>query len=123
MSPTVVLVVDDDPVILDLLAVSFDLDGFEVLTAADAPTAIDLARTEPVDVIVSDVMMPDVSGIELVHQVLADPALAAIPVVLLSAKAQASDVRLGLEAGAADYVTKPFEPFELIERVRATLHD
>lgn len=123
MSPTVVLVVDDDPVILDLLAVSFDLDGFEVLTAADASTAIDLARTKPVDVIVSDVMMPDVSGIELVHQVLADPALAAIPIILLSAKAQASDVRLGLEAGAADYVTKPFEPFELIERVRATLHD
>jgi len=121
MPQTVVLVVDDDPVILNLLTVNFDLEGFGVLTASNGVEALALARAGGVDVIVSDVMMPEMSGLELVHQVQADPRLAAIPIVLLSAKAQAADVRLGLEAGAADYVTKPFEPFELVERVRASL--
>lgn len=121
MPPTVVLVVDDDPVILNLLTLNFELEGFEVRSATNGSDALEVARGEPVDVIVSDVMMPQMSGLELVHQIQADPRLAAIPVVLLSAKAQAGDVRLGLEAGAVDYVTKPFEPFDLVERVRSTL--
>jgi two-component system alkaline phosphatase synthesis response regulator PhoP len=121
MPPTVVLVVDDDPVILNLLTLNFELEGFEVRSATNGSDALEVARSESVDVIVSDVMMPQMSGLELVHQIQADPRLAAIPVVLLSAKAQAGDVRLGLEAGAVDYVTKPFEPFDLIERVRSTL--
>lgn len=121
MPPTVVLVVDDDPVILNLLTLNFELEGFEVRSATNGSDALDVARSEPVDVIVSDVMMPQMSGLELVHQIQADPRLAAIPVVLLSAKAQAGDVRLGLEAGAVDYVTKPFEPFDLIDRVRSAL--
>lgn len=121
MPQPVVLVVDDDQVILDLLTINFELESYTVLTAADGAAALAVLHEQSVDVIVSDVMMPVMSGLELVRQVVADPTLAAIPVVLLSAKAQAADIRIGLEAGAADYVTKPFEPFELIERVRSQL--
>jgi two-component system, OmpR family, response regulator MtrA len=65
--------------------------------------------------------MPVMSGIDLVTELQADPDLASIPVVLLSAKAQAADIRVGLDAGAADYVTKPFEPLDLVSRVEAVL--
>jgi DNA-binding response OmpR family regulator len=121
MPPTVVLVVDDDPVILKLLTVNFELEGYDVLTATHGAEALDVARERRPDVVVSDIMMPVMSGIDLVVAMQADADLATIPVVLLSAKAQAADVRAGIEAGAADYVTKPFEPLDLISRVEAVL--
>ena len=73
------------------------------------------------DVIVTDIMMPRRSGLEMLADLKADGALAEIPVILLSAKAQTADVRAGLEAGAADYITKPFEPLDLLERVQRVL--
>jgi DNA-binding response OmpR family regulator len=112
-----VLVVDDDPVILKLLEVNFQMEGFAVLTAADGEEGVQVARAEHPDVIVSDIMMPRVNGLELVQQLKADPDTEAIPIILLSAKAQSSDVRQGMEAGADDYVTKPFEPLDLVDRV------
>jgi DNA-binding response OmpR family regulator len=112
-----VLVVDDDPVILKLLEVNFQMEGFEVLTAADGEAGMSVARARRPDVIVSDIMMPKVNGLELVKQLKADPDTEGIPIILLSAKAQSSDVRQGMEAGADDYVTKPFEPLELVDRV------
>ena len=121
MPPTVVLVVDDDPVILKLLTVNFELEGYDVLTATQGAEALDVARERRPDVVVSDIMMPVMSGIDLVVAMQADPDLATIPVVLLSAKAQAADVRAGIDAGAADYVTKPFEPLDLISRVEGVL--
>ncbi len=121
MPPTVVLVVDDDPVILKLLSVNFELEGYEVCSATHGAEAFDVARSRRPDVIVSDIMMPVLSGIDLVIKLKGDPELASIPVVLLSAKAQAADIRAGLEAGAADYVTKPFEPLDLVSRVEAVL--
>ena len=121
MAATVVLVVDDDPVILKLLTVNFELEGYTVVTAVDGAEALDVARTAEPDVIVADIMMPAMSGLDLVAKLLADPDLSAIPVVLLSAKAQAADVREGLDAGAVDYVTKPFEPLDLVARVEAAL--
>ena len=114
--PTVLLV-DDDPVILRLLEVNFEMEGFAVRTAGDGQEGLEVARAEQPDVIVSDVMMPRMNGLELAASIKADPATAAIPVLLLSAKAQATDIRAGLEAGADDYVTKPFEPNDLVERV------
>ena len=111
------LVVDDDPVIVRLLEVNFEMEGFAVRIAADGQEGLDVARAERPDVIVSDVMMPKLSGIELVTALRGDPVTASIPVVLLSAKAQASDIRAGLGAGADDYVTKPFEPLDLVDRV------
>jgi len=112
-----VLVVDDDPVIIRLLEVNFEMEGFAVRIAADGQEGLDAARAERPDVIVSDVMMPKLSGIELVTALRGDPVTASIPVILLSAKAQASDIRAGLAAGADDYVTKPFEPLDLVDRV------
>jgi DNA-binding response OmpR family regulator len=112
-----VLVVDDDPVIVRLLEVNFEMEGFTVRMAGDGQEGLDLARAEHPDVVVSDVMMPKLSGLELVSGLKADASTASIPVILLSAKAQASDIRAGMAAGADDYVTKPFEPLELVDRV------
>jgi DNA-binding response OmpR family regulator len=121
MSPARVLVVEDDPVILRLLEVNFELEGFEVLLAHDGAEGIDLARRQRPDIVISDIMMPNVSGIELVAALKGEEATASIPILLLSAKAQSADVKAGLEAGADDYVTKPFEPLELVDRVQALL--
>jgi DNA-binding response OmpR family regulator len=112
-----VLVVDDDPVIVRLLEVNFEMEGFAVRTAADGLEGLESAKAQHPDVIVSDVMMPRMDGLQLVNELKADPATASIPVILLSAKAQADDVRAGIEAGADDYVTKPFEPLDLLDRV------
>lgn len=116
-----ILVVDDDPVILQLLQVSFEMDGFAVLTAADGAEGVAMARRERPDVVVSDVMMPRMSGLELLAELKNDPDTAGIPVLLLSAKAQNNDVSGGLDAGADDYVTKPFEPLDLLDRVTRLL--
>ncbi|MBI1843837.1 MAG: response regulator [Actinobacteria bacterium] len=119
--PTRVLLVDDNPVILDLLVLNFELEGFTVLQARDGAQALGLAREERPDVVVSDVMMPEMDGLKLTAALRADPVTSAIPVMLVSAEAQASDIRAGLAAGAGDYVTKPFDPFELIDRVNRLL--
>jgi DNA-binding response OmpR family regulator len=116
-----VLVVDDDPVILRLLEVNFQMEGFDVLTACDGREGVDAAREHRPDVVVSDVMMPKLSGLELVRELKADADTKGIPVILLSAKAQVDDVRAGLDLGADDYVTKPFEPLELVDRVNKLL--
>jgi DNA-binding response OmpR family regulator len=121
MPTATVLVVEDDPVILRLLEVNFDLEGFTVLLAHDGAEGIEMARTHLPDVIISDIMMPHTSGLELVETLKADPDTKAIPIILLSAKAQTSDLKTGLEAGADDYVTKPFEPLDLVERVNELL--
>jgi DNA-binding response OmpR family regulator len=112
-----VLIVDDDTVILRLLEVNFEMEGFLVRTAVDGQEGLEVARAEAPDIIISDVMMPRMNGLELVATLKSDPATAAIPVILLSAKAQVSDIKAGLDAGADDYVTKPFEPHDLVERV------
>ncbi len=112
-----ILLVDDDPVILDLLAVNFELEGFVVLRATDGAEGVDRARSDQPDVIVSDIMMPRRSGLELLAEVKTDPTTAHIPVVLLSAKGLAADVRAGLDAGADEFLTKPFEPDDLLARV------
>ncbi len=80
-----------------------------------------MARAKRPDVIITDIMMPKVSGIELVAALKADAETASIPILLLSAKAQTGDLKAGMDAGADDYVTKPFEPLDLIDRVNALL--
>ena len=116
-----VLVVDDDPVILRLLEVNFQLEGIEVATAVDGEEGVEEARRTRPDVVISDIMMPKVNGLELLSMLRDDPLTAALPVILLSAKAQAADVQRGMELGAADYITKPFDPLELIDRVYKVL--
>lgn len=120
MAPTV-LVVEDDPVIVDLLVLTLDLEGWTVLRASDAVSALETAKQERPDVVVSDVMMPGRSGLELTVDLAAATETRATPVVLLSARALPAEVAEGLAAGASDYVTKPFDPEELIERIQAVL--
>lgn len=112
-----VLVVDDDPVIQRLLSVNFEMEGYRVLIAGTGLDGISKARSARPDIVVLDVMMPGMDGLEVAASLKADPATAAIPVLLLSAKAQEVDVRAGDASGADAYVTKPFDPLELLDLV------
>lgn len=111
------LVVDDSAVIRELIAVNLQLEGFEVTMAGDGETALELARATLPDVITLDVMMPRMSGFEAVERLRAEPETAGIPVVMVTGRAQAADLARGEELGADAYLTKPFEPAELIEVV------
>jgi DNA-binding response OmpR family regulator len=124
MAEVTVLVVDDDPVIMRLLEVNFEMEGYTVVTATDGRQALDRIAAAPPDLVVCDIMMPVVNGLEVVETLRqsGDEKLERLPVILLSAKAQASEVQKGLDVGADDYITKPFDPLELIERVQALLH-
>jgi CheY-like chemotaxis protein len=115
--PFTILVVDDDPVIQKLLAVNFEMEGYHVVTASDGEEALDRVAAERPAVIVLDVMMPKVDGIEVLRRIKANPITANTPVLLLSAKAQAQDIDDGMAAGADFYLTKPFEPLDLLDRV------
>jgi DNA-binding response OmpR family regulator len=116
-----VLVVDDDPVILRLLQVNFELEGIDVATAVDGEEGLKMAQSDRPDLVISDIMMPKVNGLELLAALRSSPDTASLPVILLSAKAQVADVQRGLELGADDYVTKPFDPLELIDRIYKVL--
>jgi DNA-binding response OmpR family regulator len=111
-----VLVVDDDPVIVNLLQVNFEIEGYNVLTASGGEAGLAQARAMSPDVILLDVMMPGVDGLEVARRLRQEGDTRDIPIILLSAKAQAQDIQAGL-AVADDYVTKPFEPLELLDRV------
>jgi CheY-like chemotaxis protein len=115
-----VLVVDDDPQVLKLLRLNFELEGYEVVSATNGEEALEHVRGDSPDVVVCDVMMPGIDGLEVVRRLRAHPDTATLPLVVVSAKAQRSDVRQGLRLGADAYVTKPFDPAELL-RVVANL--
>jgi DNA-binding response OmpR family regulator len=112
-----ILIVDDDPAVTTLLRLSFELEGHTVMTAASGAEAMELARQIHPAAMVVDVMMPEMDGLELIRRLRGNAATANIPIVCCSARALAGDVEAGLAAGADDYVTKPFEPMELVERV------
>lgn len=114
-----VLAVDDDPVILRLLQLNLELEGHEVSTAGDGRAGLEAIRRERPEVVLLDVMMPHLDGFQVCSEVRADPDpdVAATPVVILSAKAQEADIATGMAAGADAYVTKPFDPLELVELV------
>jgi DNA-binding response OmpR family regulator len=114
------LVVDDDPVILQLLTVNFEMEGYTVLTAGDGEAGLRRAREARPDMVLLDVMMPGLTGLEVATRLRADEETSHIPLVLLSAKAQSTDVSAGLDV-ADEYVTKPFDPFELLEVVAGLL--
>ena len=119
--PVTILVVDDDPVIQKLLAVNFEMEGYRVITASDGAEALEQVAAERPAAVVLDVMMPKLDGFEVTRRIKADPDTAAIPVLLLSAKAQATDIAAGKAVGADAYLTKPFEPLELLETVAALI--
>jgi len=113
-----VLVVDDDDVIRQLITVNLELEGFEVATAVDGQDCLDRVRDVRPDVITLDIMMPRLDGWETAGRLRADPDTAGIKVVLLSARAQEADLERGSRIGVDAYLTKPFDPDELIEVVR-----
>ena len=116
-----VLVVDDDPVIQRLLQVNFEMEDYVVLTASDGAEGLAKARTEKPDILLLDVMMPKMDGIAVAQALRADPDTADLPIIMLTAKAQAADIQAGRDVGVDMYVTKPFDPLELIETVRSLL--
>ena len=115
--PLRALVVDDSEVIRDLIAVNLQLEGFDVTTAGDGEEALRLAAENVPDVITLDVMMPRLSGLDTLVRLRADPRTASVPVVMVTGRAQPADVARGEELGVDAYLTKPFEPAELIEVV------
>ena len=119
--PPTVLVADDEQDILNLVRFRLERDGYDVVCASDGAEAVSLARSAQPARCVLDVMMPKLTGIEVLQQLRADPATAGIRVILLTARGQDGDVDQGFEAGADDYVTKPFSPQELRRRVQAQL--
>ena len=117
MSETLVLVADDDEDILLLVTTRLRRDGFEVIAARNGEEALELARERQPDIAVLDVGMPKLDGLEVLAHIRADETLKTMRVLLLTAKAQESDMRRGYEAGADAYVRKPFSPSELSAHV------
>jgi DNA-binding response OmpR family regulator len=116
-----ILVADDDQDILELVAFRLERAGYEVLTAGDGEQALATARERRPDLAVLDVMMPKLTGYEVVKAMRAEEGTNRIPVILLTARVQEADVSRGFEAGADDYIRKPFSPQELRARVEAIL--
>ncbi len=117
-----ILITDDDPIIIELLQVNLEFEGYDVITAADGQEAIEQAGRELPDLIILDIMMPRMDGWTARAEMLKDPRTAGIPVIFLSARAQQADLRKGYESGVAAYVTKPFEPVELLDLIEQILN-
>jgi two-component system response regulator MtrA len=116
-----IVVADDDVDIRDLVEFKLATLGHQIVTVADGSSAVDACRTSHPDLAVLDVMMPGLTGLEAVREIRNNPALKDIPVILLTARAQQSDVQTGYDSGADDYITKPFSPKDLASRVEALL--
>jgi DNA-binding response OmpR family regulator len=118
---TSVLVADDDPDVRDLVIFKLEQSGFEVTAAEDGPEALAAAREQLPDVAVLDISMPGMSGLDVCRLLRAEPATRRMLIVMLTARAQESDLDTGFTSGADDYVVKPFSPRELVTRLQALL--
>jgi phosphate regulon transcriptional regulator PhoB len=116
-----ILIVDDEKDIVDLVAYNFEKEGFEVLKAFDGEKALTLVRTKKPNLIILDLMLPGIQGLEVCKQIRRDAESAGIPIIMLTAKGEELDKVIGLEVGADDYITKPFSVKELMARVKAVL--
>ena len=116
-----ILIVDDEQDIVSLIKLSLDLANFDTLEALSGIEALTLLKKEKPDLILLDIMMPEMDGYEVCRRIKKDKALKKIPVVMLTAKGQKDDAEQGLDSGAEDYIIKPFDPYELGERVREML--
>ncbi len=116
-----ILVVDDEPDLLELVRFNLSQAGFQVETATSGRDALDQLKSSLPDLLVLDLMLPDVSGNDICRQIRSDPTMGELPIVMLTAKSEEVDRVVGFELGADDYVPKPFSPRELMLRVRAVL--
>lgn len=119
--PLKILIVDDEKDIMDLVAYNLEKEGYETLKALDGEKALQLVRTKTPDLVVLDLMLPGIQGLEVCKRIRKVPETAAIPIIMLTAKGEEIDKVLGLEVGADDYITKPFSVKELLARVKAVL--
>ena len=116
-----ILVVDDDRDIVRLVRSYLEKAGFEILTAYDGETALQLLRSEKPQLLILDLMLPDRDGWEVARLVRSAPDISGTPIIMLTARVEDNDKIIGLEIGADDYITKPFNPREVVARVRALL--
>ena len=116
-----ILVVDDEEDILDLVRFNLSREGYDVVCAETGERALEIVKTQSIDLMVLDLMLPDTDGLTVAKHLKSNPIYYHIPIVMLTAKGKESDVVAGLEAGAEDYITKPFSPRILTARVRAVL--
>jgi two-component system alkaline phosphatase synthesis response regulator PhoP len=117
-----ILIVDDEEDILELVRYNLDKNGYKVITATSGEQAIIEAGGKTPDLIILDLMLPDIDGLEVCRKLKSDVKTERIPIIMLSAKGEETDIVTGLELGADDYVTKPFSPKVLIARIRRLLH-
>ncbi len=116
-----ILVVDDEPDLVDLIAYNLNQEGFKVSSAFDGEDALEKIKTGGFDLVILDLMLPGIQGTELCSIVRSNPITASLPIIMLTAKSDITDRIQGLQSGADDYMTKPFNPKELSARVRAVL--
>jgi CheY-like chemotaxis protein len=116
-----ILAVDDDPGVLALVRANLEIDGYKVVTANDGGEALEMVPRERPDAIVCDLMMPGVGGLTVLRYLRADPATRHIPFVILSAKSMPADIKEALEMGADRYITKPFDPQDLLDAIAELL--
>lgn len=116
-----ILVVDDEPDVLELIVFNLHASGYEVITASDGNEAIKKAHEYTPNLIVLDIMLPEMDGVEVCKLLRRNPATASLPVIMLTAKTSEIDRIIGLEIGADDYITKPFSPRELVLRIKKLL--
>ena len=116
-----VLVIDDEPGIIEIVEANLEGDGFEVLSASNGKEGLEKIKSEAPELVVLDVMMPEMDGWEVLRSIEQDSATAGLPVIMLTAKAADEDYIYGLEEGAVEYITKPFLPQELVNRIKITL--
>jgi phosphate regulon transcriptional regulator PhoB len=116
-----VLIIEDDKDIIELVRYNLEKEGFRVASAEDGATGLAQARSSPPDLVVLDLMLPRLPGLEICRELRRDPKLPRLPILMLTARGDEADRVVGLEMGADDYVSKPFSPRELVARVKALL--
>jgi DNA-binding response OmpR family regulator len=116
-----ILIVDDEEDVLDLLQLVFETSGFAVRRAATGKSAVSIAYEEPPDVVLLDVMMPEMDGWQVLRTLKGDERTRNVPVVMLSARAERRDKMIGLQEGAEGYIAKPFSPAEVVREVQSFL--
>jgi two-component system phosphate regulon response regulator PhoB len=121
LAKTKILVIEDEPDILEVIQYNLEREGHKVIACRNGELGLSRIRTDDPDLVILDLMLPGMDGVEVCRQVKSDPVTRAIPVIMVTAKSEESDIVLGLGIGADDYITKPFSPKELLARVKVVL--
>ena len=116
-----ILVVDDEAYIVELVKFNLEKEGYQVIVASDGRNALKMVQTEQPDLVLLDIMLPNIDGLEVCRILKQSPDTNSIPIIMLTAKGDEFDTVLGLEMGADDYIKKPFSPRDMIARVKARL--